>query len=233
MSQRLEANRANAKRSTGPKTAAGKSRSKLNALKHGLSAEKVVIGDEDPREFEALREKLHRDWQPDTALESELVEQLAGIFWRLRRVPAIEAAIVKAREAEAYAHVYSNVEAAASHRIGEEATERCGESFGSALQIQRAIYDGTYAARYVQFRDQVLEEEEKAGDREAAMSQEADEQYQESRESELVLLIRDDDGMIEKLSRYQASLLNSATRTMQQLRLQKIMKGSSNLIAFE
>jgi len=233
MSQRLEANRANAKRSTGPKTEPGKSRSKLNALKHGLSAEKVVIGDEDPREFEALREELQRDWQPDTALESELVEQLAGIFWRLRRVPAIEAAIVKAREAEAYAHVYSNVEAAASHRIREEATERCGASFGSASQIHQAIYDGTYAARYVQFRNQVLEEEEKAGDREAALSQEADEAYQESRESELVLLIRDDDGMIEKLSRYQASLINSATRIMQQLRLQKIMKGSSKLIAFE
>ena len=80
MSQRLEANRANAKRSTGPKTEAGKSRSKLNALKHGLSAEKVVIGDEDPREFEALREELQRDWQPDTALESELVDQLSWNF---------------------------------------------------------------------------------------------------------------------------------------------------------
>src|SRR5689334_20567763 len=110
MSQRLEANRANAKRSTGPKTAAGKSRSKLNALKHGLSAERVVIGDEDPREFEALRAALQRDWQPDTALESELVNQLAGILWRLRRVSAIEAAIVKAREVEAYSDVRSDVE---------------------------------------------------------------------------------------------------------------------------
>ena len=100
MSQRQEANRANAKRSTGPTTELGKSRSKMNALKHGLSAQKVVIGDEDARDFEALRAALERDWQPDTALEREWIEQLTGIFWRLRRVPAIEVAIVKAREEE-------------------------------------------------------------------------------------------------------------------------------------
>src|SRR6185312_13668932 len=109
MSQRLEANRANAKRSTGPKTEEGKSRSKLNALKHGLSAERVVIGDEDPREFETFRAALQRDWQSDTTLDSELAEQLAGILWRLRRVSAIEAAIVNARQAGAYESVRSHV----------------------------------------------------------------------------------------------------------------------------
>jgi hypothetical protein len=36
--QRLEANRLNAKRSTGPRSELGKSRSKTNAVKHGLSA---------------------------------------------------------------------------------------------------------------------------------------------------------------------------------------------------
>jgi hypothetical protein len=41
--QRLEANRTNAKRSTGPCTQTGKARSKMNALKHGLAAKSVVI----------------------------------------------------------------------------------------------------------------------------------------------------------------------------------------------
>ena len=41
--QRLEANRANAKRSTGPSTEPGRVRSKMNALKHGLSAKAIVI----------------------------------------------------------------------------------------------------------------------------------------------------------------------------------------------
>src|SRR5215472_14629246 len=84
--QRAEANRINAQRSSGPKTELGKSRSKMNALKHGRSAKKIVIGDEDPKEFDALRAALERDWQLETAFESELVDQLAGLFWRMRRV---------------------------------------------------------------------------------------------------------------------------------------------------
>ncbi|HEX2447654.1 MAG TPA: hypothetical protein VHK26_05655 [Methyloceanibacter sp.] len=199
---------------------------------HGLSAKKVVIGDEDPRDFEALRAALERDWQPDTALEREWIEQLAGIFWRLRRVPAIEAAIVKAREEEAYWSVRSDVERATWDRIADEARERCYESIGP-LQVQLAMNNGTYAERLEPFRNQVIEEAEKKGGIDASISKNADVQYQESRESELLLLIRDDDGMIEKLSRYQASLINAATRIMQQLRLHKIMKGSSKLIAFE
>ena len=46
---------------------------------------------------------------PARRLESELVDRLAGLFWRLRRVPAIEAAIVKSRQQEAYDEVYSQV----------------------------------------------------------------------------------------------------------------------------
>jgi hypothetical protein len=187
MSQRLEANRANAKHSTGPKTEAGKSRSKLNALKHGLSAERVVIGDEDPREFEALRAELQRDCQPDTALENELAEQLAGILWRLRRVSAIEAAIVNARQAAAYESVRSHVERETWHRINNEAQERCYESIG-ATQVQLAVNSDTYAERLEPFRKQVIEEEEKKGGIDASISKEAKEEYQKSGESELVLL---------------------------------------------
>jgi hypothetical protein len=59
--KQLEANRANAKQSTGPKTAQGKSRSSLNALKHGLSARDIVVWDEDPLEFESFRAKVEAD----------------------------------------------------------------------------------------------------------------------------------------------------------------------------
>jgi hypothetical protein len=78
--QRAEANRINAQRSSGPRTELGKSRSKMNALKHGLSAKKIIIGDEDPKEFEALRAALEREWQPETASQAELVEQLVQYF---------------------------------------------------------------------------------------------------------------------------------------------------------
>jgi hypothetical protein len=91
--QRLEANRVNARRSTGPTTESGKARSKMNALKHGLSAKAIVIEGEDPREFETLRAGLERDFEPSTVIERELVENLAALLWRQRRGHRFEAAI--------------------------------------------------------------------------------------------------------------------------------------------
>jgi hypothetical protein len=91
----LEANRANARRSTGPKTPSGKARSSMNACKHGLTAKEIVIWDEDPAEFEALCAGLTADFAPQTTFERELVDRLAGLLWRLRRVPVLEACIIK------------------------------------------------------------------------------------------------------------------------------------------
>jgi hypothetical protein len=93
--QRAEANRINAQRSSGPRTELGKSRSKMNALKHGLSAKTIVIEGEDPREFEALRAGLEQQYESDSALMFELVERLAILFWRQRRVARFEAAIIQ------------------------------------------------------------------------------------------------------------------------------------------
>jgi hypothetical protein len=45
--------------------------------------------------FEALRAGLEGDFEPDTVVARELVEQLAGSFWRLRRVPCLEAQILQ------------------------------------------------------------------------------------------------------------------------------------------
>ena len=99
--KQLESNRANSQRSTGPKTPRGKARSSLNALKHGLTAAQIVIGDEDPQEFEALRANLERDFQPETDFERELVERIASYTWRLRRIPVFEAAYMKFFERQA------------------------------------------------------------------------------------------------------------------------------------
>ena len=87
------ANRRNAANSTGPRTKPGKARSSRNALKHGLSAEQVVMFDEDPAAFEALRSDLFEHYQPTGPVAEHLVEQVALSIWRLRRVPEIEAGI--------------------------------------------------------------------------------------------------------------------------------------------
>ena len=89
----IEANRRNAKKSTGPRTTSGKDRSRRNALKHGLSAEQVVMLGEDPAAFEALRDDLYAHYRPADPVANNLVEQVAACLWRLRRVPEIEAGI--------------------------------------------------------------------------------------------------------------------------------------------
>jgi hypothetical protein len=92
VSQRqLEANRANAKRSTGPKSASGKARSRLNAVTHGLTSRQLVVGAEKPEDFDAFREALFADLEPSGALQCELVDEIARFQWRLRRIPVLEA----------------------------------------------------------------------------------------------------------------------------------------------
>ena len=86
-------------RSTGPKTAAGKALSRMNANKHGLTAETIVIGDEDPNGFYSFREELGRNGSPRPGMESALVDRLAEQIWRLRRAPVFEAALIQVRRA--------------------------------------------------------------------------------------------------------------------------------------
>src|SRR5262245_34412095 len=94
MKQR-EANRHNAQRSTGPKTGAGKSIVKWNALKHGLQASAVVLPQEDRAEYERLLAGLVASLQPVGMLEALLVEDIATIYWRRRRAVRAEAAKIE------------------------------------------------------------------------------------------------------------------------------------------
>ena len=93
--KQVAANRANAQKSTGPRTPEGKARSALNALTHGLTAITPVLPDEDPTTYEALRQRLFEQYRPVLALEAELVEALANTLWRLRRVGPMEAGILQ------------------------------------------------------------------------------------------------------------------------------------------
>ena len=47
----------------------------MNACKHGLTAETIIIGDEDPRAFDTLRADLEEEYNPLPGLERELVER--------------------------------------------------------------------------------------------------------------------------------------------------------------
>ena len=84
------ANRANAMRSTGPTSEAGKTAVARNGLVHGLRAEKVLARDEDPAAFAALREELAERWAPEGEVETALVERMTLFLWRMRRAAEME-----------------------------------------------------------------------------------------------------------------------------------------------
>lgn len=88
--KQISANRANAKKSTGPVTAAGKERASLNALRHGMYSQRVVLQYEHAPHYDELRENLLRSWQPVNAQEKLLVEQIAQAAWRLQRAYRVE-----------------------------------------------------------------------------------------------------------------------------------------------
>ena len=114
-----EANRRNAKKSTGPKTAAGSSRSRMNALKHGLTASQITLYDEDPAEFAAFHRGLYEALKPEGVLEEFLVEQIACCGWRMQRACRKEAGLYEAEELAVEADfVRSEVALADRHEEG-------------------------------------------------------------------------------------------------------------------
>jgi hypothetical protein len=89
----------------------------MNAFKHGLTAQTVVIGDEDPADFDRLRQGLEEEFEPRSLIQRELVERLAGTMWRLRRIPRFEAALIEARRYQVAQKIARN-EAIGIKRIG-------------------------------------------------------------------------------------------------------------------
>ena len=74
----------------GPKTEEGKQRSSMNALRHGFAAKTIVLSTEDPAEFKSIIDRYVQDFDPQTEVEKDLVEELAACRWRLQRAWNIE-----------------------------------------------------------------------------------------------------------------------------------------------
>ncbi len=95
-------------KSIGPRTSAGKDRSRLNAVKHGARAETLVLRGEDPQALEALREAWRACLLPGDDVEARLVDDAVMSTWqqdRARRaqVARLNADIINAGVAQAQA----------------------------------------------------------------------------------------------------------------------------------
>jgi hypothetical protein len=99
--RRTAINRANAQHSTGPQSEAGKQRSALNALTHGLTARTAVLPSEDPAAYQQHRRQFLDEYRPATATETQLVHELADTAWRLNRIPLLEADVLSRAQSPA------------------------------------------------------------------------------------------------------------------------------------
>ena len=109
--KQIEANRLNARKSTGPRTVHGKQRSRCNALRHGLTAETVIDALECAADYRAFEASILAEHNPRSTTERELVLRLASVLWRLRRSTSIETGLFQIE-----AELMRDVDTAASHR---------------------------------------------------------------------------------------------------------------------
>jgi hypothetical protein len=116
---RLAANRENAQKSCGPKTQEGKAKSRLNAVKCGLTGNTVLFANDDVARYHAHIKAYETQFQPVGPEECALVQSIADIRWRLNRIPGLELAIL----------------ATGSEKILEDHPPHAGPEAASALEL--------------------------------------------------------------------------------------------------
>jgi hypothetical protein len=88
--RQIAANQRNAKRSTGPNTTNGKSKSRCNAIRDGLTGQIITLSEEDRPFFEQLQNEMLAAFNPQNALERKLAGTIAWDTWRLDHLRAVE-----------------------------------------------------------------------------------------------------------------------------------------------
>lgn len=141
MSQKqLEANRRNARKSTGPKSGPGKAWSKQNALKHGILSQEVLVRGqhlrESPREYEALRAEYFENLAPVGPMEAMLVDRIVTTHWRLRRA-------LRAESGEAALSVDGG-----AHRRAEPSVGLLWFQWRLAGDVARGMLDSALGCKY-------------------------------------------------------------------------------------
>jgi hypothetical protein len=107
--KQIEANRLNAEKSTGPKTAEGKAVAAQNSLRHGLRTRQIVCFDEKRADFESFYAGLVETLAPADAIEEQLVERVALCAWRLRRAVRVEADLINSAHAAQTSYHHTQV----------------------------------------------------------------------------------------------------------------------------
>ena len=152
--KKIEANRRNARKSTGPRTPEGKAAVRLNAMKHGLLSQEVPLPEEDADALRELDEGLRAELQPVGVLENMIVDRIIALFWRLRRSGRVEVGIFAGerkdelteradREAKGYEAQWADDLVATSAEMTTADKEKYEEARARARQLRSEQEDDT------------------------------------------------------------------------------------------
>ncbi len=73
-------------KSRGPVTPEGRAASSRNSLRHGFTAESVVLPTESQEDFQSLLDSYTDQFHPQGGVEIDLIQTMAAARWRLRRI---------------------------------------------------------------------------------------------------------------------------------------------------
>ena len=145
--KQVEANRRNARKSTGPKTEAGKAASSANALSHGLTAAgDVLLQDESADAFEELQRDMLADLAPQDALQGMLARRIVQLLWRLDRAARLEAELflhgaLAAKRDKLRAPGPNNAFRATLERVYADKDGKCPEALTKSLDEKDRAFE--------------------------------------------------------------------------------------------
>jgi hypothetical protein len=90
--QKRKQARRNGAIAAGTKSPEGIKQSSMNALSHGLFAKALVLTNESQAAFDKLRLEYVNRFQPQDGVEMDLVDDMVGARWRLRRIVIMQTA---------------------------------------------------------------------------------------------------------------------------------------------
>jgi hypothetical protein len=93
--RKIQSSKSNGALSKGPTTPAGKERSKLNALRHGMCAKCIVLDHESRENFLILMQQHSDLFRPANEVEVGMIEEMCAAYWRQRRAWTIETALLE------------------------------------------------------------------------------------------------------------------------------------------
>lgn len=141
--RKLAANRANALRSTGPRTAPGKLVVSQNALKHGLCTQRSVLPGDSEVDYDQLSEELRRDLRPKTPLQNLLLNRIVAVQWKLIRLQDAELQLYELESIKAAPAEMSDGATQMTNDKGQMTIPRTD----SPAQPARLVDDDDYAER--------------------------------------------------------------------------------------